>query len=149
MAGAQIDSHRYKKGMGDEDVALARRAIELWIAGERDAAWALWADDCVGIAPTDWPEPGPWHGRDQLQSQFESWNTAFGPDWTRHLAIREITELSDGRILIELEFRTSGSESRLPVDQELAVINTTSEGRIVKGEFFLDWAESRNAAGLA
>ena len=32
--------------------------VRAGIAGERDAAWDLWSEDCVGYPPADWPEPG-------------------------------------------------------------------------------------------
>lgn len=129
-------------------MALSRRATDLFVAGDRDEAWGLWSDDCVGIPPTDWPEPGPFRGREQNRDVFNSWNVAFGPDWTSHLEVREMSDLGDGRVLVEFEFRASGVESGLPIDQELAVIYTISEGQIVKGEYFMDWAEAKRAAGV-
>ena len=130
-------------------MALVRRANDLFIAGELDAAWALWSDDCVGIPPRDWPERGPWHGPDQLRAAFESWDVAFGADWTRHLEVREMTDLGEGRILSVYEFKTSGIESGIPIDEELAAIMTVRDGQIVKGEYFMDHDEARKAAGLA
>src|SRR6185369_9154483 len=111
---------RYKRAMGEEEIAVAQRAIDLWIAGDRDEAWAMWSEDCVGVPNRDWPEPGPWNGREKLRAEFQSWDTAFGQDWTTHLAVREMTDLGDGRVLLEIEFKASGVESGLPVDQELA-----------------------------
>jgi ketosteroid isomerase-like protein len=134
--------------VGEEEMALARRTIDLFIAGDRDGAWALWSDDCVGVPPRDWPEPGPFHGRQQNREVFESWNVAFGPEWTSHMRVREMTDLGGGRILNEMEFKSSGVESGLPVDQQLAVIYTVSGGEIVKGDYFMSWAEARQVAGL-
>src|SRR5947208_313873 len=81
---------------------------------------ALWSEDCVGYPPRDWPEPGPFRGRQELRDVFNSWNIAFGEDWTTHMTVRDIHDLGDGRVLLEFEFATSGVESGLPVDQELA-----------------------------
>ena len=134
--------------MGEEEMTVARQATELFIAGDLDAAWALWSEDCVGVPPSDWPEPGPWRGREEVRSAFQSWNTAFGPDWTNHLALRDLVDLGGGRVLVELEFKASGAESGLPVDQEFAVIDTISSGEIIRADFFMDWAEARQAAAL-
>jgi ketosteroid isomerase-like protein len=134
--------------VGEAEMALAQRANDLFIAGDLDAAWALWADDCIGIPPRDWPEPGPWRTRQELREAFEGWNAAFGPDWTRHLAVREITDLGDGRVLSVYEFQASGIESGIPVDQQLAAIVTVRDGQLVKGEYFMTHAEAREAAGL-
>jgi ketosteroid isomerase-like protein len=135
--------------MGEEDVALARQSIDLWIAGERDAAWALWSEDCVGYPPRDWPEPGPFRGREELREVFNSWNIAFGEDWTTHMTVREIRDLSEGRVLLEFEFAASGVESGLPVDQELASIFTIRDGKLVRADYFMDHEEARRAAGVA
>jgi ketosteroid isomerase-like protein len=134
--------------MGEDEMAVAQRAIDLWISGDRDEAWAMWSEDCVGVPNRDWPEPGPWNGREKLRAEFQSWDTAFGQHWTTHLAVREMTDLGDGRVLLEIEFKASGVESGLPVDQELAVIETIAGGEIVRADFFMNWAESRRAAGL-
>jgi ketosteroid isomerase-like protein len=134
--------------MGEEEMQLSRRATDLFIAGDRDRAWALWSEDCIGVPPTNWPEPGPFRGREENREVFNSWNIAFGPDWTSHLAVRGTSDLGDGRILVEFEFEASGAESGLPIDQELAVIHTISGGEIVKGDYFMDWAEARQAAGV-
>jgi ketosteroid isomerase-like protein len=134
--------------MSAEEMAVARQATDLFIAGDLDAAWALWSEDCIGVPPSDWPEPGPFRGREQNREVFESWNLAFGADWTNHLALRDLVDLGGGRVLVEMEFKTSGVESRLPVDQELAVIDTISNGEIVRADFFMNWGEARKAAGL-
>ena len=129
-------------------MAVARRANELFIAGDLDGAWGLWSEDCVGIRPRDWPERGPWQGPEELRGAFESWDVAFGPDWTHHLTVREMTDLGDGRILNEYEFKASGIESGIPIDQELAAITTVRDGRLVRGEYFMTHGEARRAAGL-
>jgi ketosteroid isomerase-like protein len=134
--------------VSEDEMAVARRAIDLFIAGDRDAAWALWAEDCVGIPPRDWPEPGPFRGREENRAAFDGWNVVFGREWTSHLAVREMTNLGEGRVLNQLEFKASGVESGLPVDQQLAVILTVTGGEIVKAEFFMEWREARSSAGL-
>jgi ketosteroid isomerase-like protein len=134
--------------MSAEDLELVRRSFELFIGGDRDAAWELWSEDCIGIPPRDWPEPGPFRGPEELRSAFDSWSVAFGPDWFSHATVRGIRDLGDGRFLIELAFKTSGIESGIPVDQELASIFTVRDGELVKGEYFMSIAEARKAAGL-
>jgi ketosteroid isomerase-like protein len=134
--------------MSAEDIELARRSIDLWIAGERDAAWALWSEDCVGYPPRDWPEPGPFKGREQLREVFNSWNVAFGEDWTTHMSVENIRDLGDGRVLLEFGFATSGVESGLPVDQKLAAIFTVRDDELVRADYFMNHEEARKAAGL-
>jgi ketosteroid isomerase-like protein len=134
--------------VSEEDVALARRSIELSIAGDINAGRALWSEDIIGIPPRDWPEPGPFRGRDELVRVFDTWSVAFGENWPTHMRISDAHELRDHRVLIELEFETSGVESGIPIDQELALIYTVGDGEIVKAEYFMSVAEARQAAGI-
>ena len=129
-------------------MAVVRRANELFIAGRLEEAFALWSPDGIGIPPLDWPERGPWNGTAEMQRAFKSWSAAFGADWTTHLAVRRELETEDGRILTEYEFKTSGTESGIPVDQELAGIYTVHDGRMVRGEYFMSHGDARRAAGL-
>jgi ketosteroid isomerase-like protein len=133
--------------VGEEDLELVRRSIELFMEGDRDAGWALWSEDCIGIPPRDWPESEPLHGRDQVREAFTSWNVVFGEEWTTHLRINEARDLGEGRVLIALGFKASGVESGLPIDQEIAAIYTVRGREIVKAEYFMTGDEARSAAG--
>jgi ketosteroid isomerase-like protein len=134
--------------VGEEELTLMQRANELFIAGRLEEAFALWAVDGVGHPPSDWPERGPWRGRQELRRAFEGWAAAFGVDWTDHLLVRKLTDLENGRVLSEYEFAASGTESGIPVDEQLAAVYTVRDGQIVKGEFFRSRQEARAAAGL-
>jgi ketosteroid isomerase-like protein len=135
--------------VSEEDVALVRRILELFIAGDRDQAWSWWAEDAVGIPPRDWPEVGELQGREAIRRQFEGWNAVFGPEWTRSMRIESARDLGEGRVLVELGFETAGLESGVPLNEELASIYTVRDGIVVRGEFFMSWGEARAAAGVA
>src|SRR5262249_30361849 len=139
---------RYKECVSDEDVALIRRVLELFIAGQRDEAWALWAEDGVGIPPKDWPQAGEFKGRDAIRAQFEGWNAVLGRNWVHDLRIRELRDLGEGRVLATIGFESSASESGPHIGQELATIYTVRDGRIVRAEFFMSWDEAQEAAGV-
>jgi hypothetical protein len=63
--------------VAQENVETVRRAFELWEASEFDALAALY-DPAVSIfAPEDWPEPGPWHGREVAMEQFRTLQDGF------------------------------------------------------------------------
>jgi len=122
--------------------------MELWKSGERDAAWGLWSEDCVGYPPRDWPEQGPYRGRDELRQVFDAWNAVFGAEWTSDLVILDLRDLGDGRVLLELEFAPSGAGSGVPLDQKVAQIYTVDGGQIVKAQYFMNLADGRSAAGV-
>ncbi len=80
--------------------------------------------------------------------RFNSWNVAFGEDWTSHMTVEEMTDLGDGRVLLQMGFASSGVESGLPVDQKLASIFTARDGKLVRADYFMNHEEARRAAGL-
>ena len=138
--------------MSDEgespDVELVRRSIELYIAGDQDSAWALWDEDSVGVPPREWPEPGPFRGRQAIREVFDSWETAFGVGWQGSMAIDRLVELDGGRILVELSFHPTGTASGVSLDQAVASIYTVRGDRVVHAEFFMSHEAARAAAGL-
>jgi ketosteroid isomerase-like protein len=137
----------YNEYVSEEDVAVVRRSLEEFIAGDPDSGWSLWSEDAIGIPPKDWPEGGQLRGRDTISAQFEGWNAVFGPEWTRSMTIEQLDDLGEGRILAALGFATTGVESGVPIDQQLAAIYTVEEGEIVAAEFFMSWDEARERAG--
>jgi ketosteroid isomerase-like protein len=129
-------------------MGVVRHANELFISGRLEEAFGLWSDDAVGIPPADWPERGPWRGPEELRRAFESWDAAFGANWTEHLSVSALIELDDGRQLSEYVFKASGTESGIPVDEQLAGIYTVRDGRMVRGEFFMSHTDARAAVGI-
>jgi ketosteroid isomerase-like protein len=134
--------------VGEVEMSVVRRANERFLAGDLDGAFELWSEDGIGIPPSNWPEPGPWRGTEDMQHAFEGWSAAFGADWTEHLSVRRETDLGGGRVLSEYEFNASGTESGIPVDEQLAAIYTVRDGKMVRGDFFMSHAEARRAAEL-
>ena len=131
--------------MSDEDVAFIQRVLELFIAGERDEAWGMWAEDGVGIPPKDWPEAGEFKGRDAIRAQFEGWNAVLGRDWVHALRISELRDLGEGRVLATIGVEPGAPEAGVPLE-ELATIYTVRDGMITRAEFFMSWDEAREAA---
>ena len=120
--------------MSAEDLELVRRSFELFIGGERDAAWALWSEDCIGIPPRDWPEAGPFEVARTSARPSMAGAPPSVPIGSRTPTVRDVHDLGEGRFLIELGFKTSGIESGIPIDQELASIFTVRGGELVKGD---------------
>jgi ketosteroid isomerase-like protein len=127
---------------------LVRQAVELFMAGRTDEAWATWADDAIGFPPKDWPEASKMEGRDEIRERFESFGDAFGPEWARRLSIEQVTDAGEGRVLVEFDWEPRGIESGLTIEQPLAGLYTVRDGRIVRGDFFTTHEEARRAAGL-
>jgi ketosteroid isomerase-like protein len=133
--------------VSSDAVAVVARFFELVVRGDQ-AAWGLWADDVVSVSPPEWPEAGQVRGVEAVRETFRGWNTAFGPGWAKGIRVEDITETSDGRVLVELVFDLEGESSGVPILEPAAALYTVEEGKIVKAEHFMHRADARSSAGL-
>jgi ketosteroid isomerase-like protein len=72
--------------MSEENVEVARQAIEAWNAGDMDRLRALYDPDAVYRTPSDWLG-GPWLGREAIMEQFRELRDAWAEEsldtWSR------------------------------------------------------------------
>jgi ketosteroid isomerase-like protein len=57
--------------MSQENVEVVRANFEAWNAGDMDAVRESLIPDVIMWMPEDWPEPGPFIGRDSVMQQGE------------------------------------------------------------------------------
>jgi ketosteroid isomerase-like protein len=130
--------------MSQENVKVVRQGLEEWNAGDMDAFRDLHHPDLIVRAPRDWPEPGPFVGREAAMRQFEQLRSTFDAD-----ALELIIDLVDAgdRVLGRFAWRGvgQGPESNL----ELSYVGTVRNGKIFTIEYFWDHAEALEAAGLS
>ena len=134
--------------MSEADVELVTGTLALFSEGRREEAYARLAQDVVGETPPEWPEPGPYEGRAGIRQMFGAWDAAFGRDWPTQLFIDRVTDVGDGRVLLEFTLDTRGAASGLPLDQPLAGIYTVREEQIVHAQFYIGRDQARRDAGL-
>ena len=56
--------------MSQENVEIVRAFFETWNAGDMDAFRELYDPDVIVRTVKDWPEPGPFVGREALMRQW-------------------------------------------------------------------------------
>ena len=65
--------------MSQENVEIVKAALEAWNAGDMDAFRELYDPDAIVRPVKDWPEPGPFVGREAVMGWFEqlreTWDT--------------------------------------------------------------------------
>jgi ketosteroid isomerase-like protein len=66
--------------MSKENVEVVRAVFEAWNAGDMDALRELYHPDVIARPPEDWPEPGPWVGRDAVMRQWEQQRETWDAD---------------------------------------------------------------------
>ncbi|MDQ2675900.1 MAG: ketosteroid isomerase family protein, partial [Actinomycetota bacterium] len=56
----------------EANIAVVLRSFETFAPGTLHGEWAnFWHPDASTTAAPDWPEPGPFEGRDAIVTQFE------------------------------------------------------------------------------
>jgi ketosteroid isomerase-like protein len=66
--------------MSQENVEIVRDYFRAWNAGDMEAVRELHDPDAVMDGPPDWPEPGPFVGRDAVMQHLSQARAAFEDD---------------------------------------------------------------------
>src|SRR6476659_7171582 len=130
--------------MSEENVELARKAIDAFNRGDVDAWLGFLSPDVV------W-EPLPLVGfRDVYRGRAEArqWLEQLPEVGEAHLEIEQITPLHDDAVLKELIAIGRGRGSGLPWEQRIWEIVWFAEGLITRRQPFSSRAEALEAAGL-
>jgi ketosteroid isomerase-like protein len=130
--------------MSQENVEIVRAAFEAWNAGDMDALRELYDPNVIGRPPEDWPEPGPWVGREALMRQWEQQRETWDADALE--LISDFLDIGD-RVAVRQIWRGAGHgpESNM----EMTNVFTVRKGKIFGQEFFWDHAEALEALGLS
>ena len=122
---------------------VVRRSIEVWNAGDMDAWSELLAPNVVWRVMPDWPEQGPFIGRDavllQVRQLRESW------DSDEVVPVGDLIDAGDQAVLRYI-WRGVGRGPEL--NMEMTCTYTFREDRFIAFEFFWDHAEALKAVGL-
>jgi ketosteroid isomerase-like protein len=129
--------------MSQENVEVALRYFEAWNAGDMDALRAVYHPDLIVRAPDGWPEPGPFVGREAVVRQAQRMREPWDADELE--PIGDYIDAGD-RVVVRFIWRVAGRGPE--ADVEMAVAITVRDGRIFNQEFFWDYAEALEAAGL-
>ena len=130
--------------MSQENVELARAFFEAWNSGDMDELRELYHPDLIVRGPEDWPEPGPFVGKEAVVRQAERMREPWDVD-----ALEPVCDFIDvgDRIVTRFIWHVAG---RGPgADMEMAVVITVRKGKIFGQEFFWDHDEALEAAGLS
>jgi uncharacterized protein len=129
--------------MSQENVEIVRRSFEVWNAGDMDAYRELLDPDVVTRTTPDWPEQGPFVGREAVLGQFLRLGDAWDFDTAK--PIMGFLDAAD-RVIGRFAYRGSGHGPE--VNTELSCVYTVRHDKIVGFEFFWDHDEALEAAGL-
>lgn len=125
-----------------ENVEIVRRA-EAWNAGDMDAWSEFLAPNVVWRVMPDWPEQGPFIGRDAVLRQVRQLRASWDSDTIVPLC--DLVDAGD-QVVLRLSWRGvgRGPESNM----EMTCIYTVRENAIVAFEYFWNHTEALKAVGL-
>src|SRR5215207_3342765 len=130
--------------MSQENVEVVRALFEAWNAGDMDAFRELFHPDAVMRMAQDWPEPGPYVGREAIMRESEQLRQTWGGRDTAE-PIGDFIDVGD-RVAVRHIWRGAGHGPEAAV--ELTAVWTVRNGRILAADYFRDYAEALEAVGL-
>jgi ketosteroid isomerase-like protein len=130
--------------MSRENVKVVRSYFEAWNAGNMDAVREMHAPDVVFRTVEEWPEPGPYVGREAVMRFMKQLRETWDVD-----SLKVIGEPADTADRVVVRFIWSGEGHGPEPNFEMTHIFTVRKGKIRGHEFFWDHAEALEALGLS
>jgi ketosteroid isomerase-like protein len=129
--------------VSQENVDLVRRLTEAFNAGDMDAWSDFVAPNVIWRVMPDWPEQGPFIGRDAVLRQVRQLRESWDSD-----ALVRVGDLIDAGDQVVLRQIRRGVGRGPELNMEMTCICTVREDRIIAFEFFWDRAQALKAVGL-
>jgi ketosteroid isomerase-like protein len=127
--------------MGEDSLALCRRAYDLYGQGRFDEMLDLFAVDVeVYVAPPNF-ESGTYTGRDSYRKLIERWGGA----WTRMVIEPQSMELAGEWVLSMVEYRGRTRDDDLEVRQMSWELSLWRDGQVQRYEVYWDPGQGRAA----
>jgi len=130
--------------MSQENVEIVRASVEAWNAGDMDAFRELYDPDAIMRMAADWPEPGPYFGREAIMREYEQLRQT----WDGRDTAEPIGDFIDAGDRVAVRFIWRGGGQGPEAELELTVIWTVRTGRILAAHYFRDYAEALETLGL-
>ena len=131
--------------MSEENVEIVRRVFGAWNAGDMEGVRDAYDPDAVMRYHGDFPEPGPFVGRNAIMRQFDRLRDALD----ERDALAFVGDFLDAGDRVVSRFAWRGEGSGPAMDLELTVVYTVRARRILEADFFRDHREALEAAGLS
>ena len=128
MLGPSRDTAR---AMSEENVKIVRAAFDALNAADMDALRELYDPDVVVRTVKNWPEPGPYVGREAAVRFHEQ----LGDTWDDHTVV-PISDFIDAGDRVAVRYIWRGAGHGPEMNMEVTLVFTMRKGKIVLQEFF-------------
>jgi ketosteroid isomerase-like protein len=126
-------------------IEVVRRAVETWGRGDVEGFIAMFAPDSEVTFRPDVPEPGPFHGPEQLRE----WAEGFRQAWESQSLEIVASEVSGDQVFVVIRLTSHGAGSGIDNVADFAFVFTVRNGLIARWRGFVEADEARAAAGLS
>jgi ketosteroid isomerase-like protein len=125
-----------------ERVELVRRGFEAWNSGDRQWVLDHMRPDVEWFTPEEDPEPGRYHGFEEVEAYWGRWRATFG-----HLKF-ELEDLNDSGESVIVIARRSGEHSGIAIsDRIVQVFSFDDDDRCHRVQEFYDRKMALDVAG--
>ena len=125
-------------------MAVVQAFVDTWNAGDMDAVRELHDPDVILRPEKNWPEPGPYIGREAVMGFYEQARETFDADTV------ELTgDFSHAADRLVFRWIWHGQGHGPESNMELTAIFTVRNGKVREVEYFWDHNEALEAAGLS
>jgi ketosteroid isomerase-like protein len=118
--------------MSQENVEVVKAGFDAWNAGDMDAVREVYHPDAIVRPPENWPEPGPFVGRDAVMRESERLRDAWDTDTAEPIA--DFIDVAD-RVVVRLIWHGAGRgpDAELEMTQVNTVRGARSSPSIISG----------------
>ena len=132
--------------MSQDNVEIVLESFRLFEAFDFDGATHLWHPDSRATGPEDWPEPGPFEGRDAVIGQFRR----LAADWGQHRLsdVEVITDEGDW-VVVTFRWEARGGQSGATTAASFAAAYRIKDRLMSEAHFRWTPEQALEAAGLS
>ena len=131
--------------MSQENVEIARRAIEAWNEGGAGSVKQFFSAEVELHDPPDLPDSRIVRGRDAVAAYLTRQTEVIGDMKLNIVDARERGE----SVILRMEVTVHGTRSGLDLPAELTEVVGIANGKVQSLQGFLSWEEALEAAGLS
>jgi ketosteroid isomerase-like protein len=128
----------------EDNLEVIRRLTERWNAGDMDGYLELHHDDAVMLTTPEWPEQGPWRGKQELRASVANWRGAWD---TIAVRIDDLRGRGD-KVAAQASWISRGRASGADQSLGFSMVFILREGKVEQAQFFTDHADALREAGI-
>jgi ketosteroid isomerase-like protein len=129
--------------MSQENMEIVRAVNEAWIAGDVQRTWDSYDPDVVMRTVEEWPEAGPYFGREAVIRFFEQLR-----DTWEAVELETISLIDAGdRVVGQYRWHSTGPGPDMNL--EITQVVTLRQGKMVMVEYFRHHSDALEAVGLS